>query len=77
MTEKITASKKQDPGKAIPGVSREQRISDEGLKRLEKQLQCGVNISEQVLNQWLMRYGKAARDLIEKYYDKDDKLSAE
>jgi len=77
MTEKITEGKKPDPGKAVPGVSREQRISDEGLKRLEKQLQCGVNISEQVLNQWLKRYGKAARDLIEKYHDKDDKLSAE
>jgi len=69
--------KKQAPGKPVPGVSREQRISDEGLKRLEKQLQCGVNISEQVLNQWLKRYGAAARNLIAKYRGKDGKLSAE
>jgi hypothetical protein len=66
---------KQSLGKAVPGVCREQRISDEGLKRLEKQLQCGVNISEQVLNQWLKRYGDDARDLIIKYRGKDDKLS--
>jgi hypothetical protein len=61
---------KQGTEKPVPGVSREQRISDEGLKRLEKQLQYGVNISEQVLNQWLKRYGNAARDLIIKYRGK-------
>jgi hypothetical protein len=32
-----------------PGVSREQRISDEGLQRLQKQLQSGVRISDRVL----------------------------
>jgi hypothetical protein len=68
---------KQGTEKAVPGVSREQRISDEGLRRLEKQLQCGVNISEQVLNQWLKRYGDDARDLIINYHGKDDKLSSE
>jgi len=50
-----------------PGVSREQRISDEGLTRLEKQLRSGINISDQVLAQWVKRYGDDARDLILKY----------
>ncbi len=52
-----------------PGVSREQRISDEGLKRLQKQLQSGVRISEPVLEQWVKRYGDgdAATDIIKKY----------
>ncbi len=50
-----------------PGVSREQRISDEGLKRLQKQLQSGVRISESVLEQWVKRYGDAATDIIKKY----------
>jgi hypothetical protein len=56
--------------KPLPGISREQRISDEGLMRLEKQLQSGVNISEQVLKQWVKRYGNDARDLITKYRGK-------
>jgi hypothetical protein len=47
-----------------PGVSREQRISDEGLQRLQKQLQSGVRISDMVLQQWIKRYGDAARDII-------------
>ncbi len=50
-----------------PGVSREQRISGEGLKRLQKQLQSGVRISEFVLQQWVKRYGEAAIDIIKKY----------
>ena len=50
-----------------PGVSREQRISDEGLLRLQKQLQSGVRISEQVLRQWVKRYGEAAELVIQKY----------
>jgi len=50
-----------------PGVSREQRISDEGLRRLQKQLQSGVRISEPVLQQWVKRYGDAAKDIIQKY----------
>ena len=50
-----------------PGVSREQRVSDEGLKRLQKQLQSGVRISEPVLQQWVKRYGDAARDIIQRY----------
>ena len=50
-----------------PGVSREKRISDEGLKRLEKQFSSGVKPSSIVLKQWIKRYGNAARDLIKKY----------
>jgi len=50
-----------------PGVSREQRISDEGLKRLEKQFNSGVKPSSMVLKQWIIRYGEPARDLIKKY----------
>lgn len=50
-----------------PGVSREQRISDEGLLRLQKQLQSGVRISDMVLQQWIKKYGDDARDVIERY----------
>jgi len=50
-----------------PGVSRENRISDEGLQRLQKQLQSGVRISDSVLQQWIKRYGDAARGIIEQY----------
>lgn len=58
---------KPGSGKSSPGISREQRISSEGLMRLEKQLQSGINISSQVLNQWIKRYGDEARDIIKKY----------
>jgi len=58
---------------ADPGVSREQRISEEGLKRLEKQLSLGVRINTDVLKQWVRRYGDAARKLLKKYdYEIDD-----
>ena len=50
-----------------PGISREQRISDEGLKRLEKQLKSGIKISSMVLQQWIKRYGDPARNIIAKY----------
>ena len=50
-----------------PGISREQRISDEGLKRLQKQFQSGVRISDAVLQQWIKRYGDAAREIIQRY----------
>ena len=56
-----------------PGVSREQRISDEGLLRLERQLREGRGISAMVLRQWVARYGKPAKDLLRKYdRDPDD-----
>lgn len=54
-------------GKSKPGVSREQRISNEGLARLEKQFQSGVKISDAVLQQWIKRYGDAAASIIRKY----------
>lgn len=57
---------------ADPGVSREERISDEGLARLEKQLELGIKVSEQVLQQWVRRYGDAARDLLKKYHREVD-----
>ena len=57
-----------------PGVRREQRISDEGLMRLEKQFQSGVNISTAVLRQWVKRYGEPARALIKKYEKFSDEL---
>ena len=47
-----------------PGVSRSDRLSDEGLTRLEKQLESGVNISSNVLAQWIKRYGDPAREII-------------
>jgi hypothetical protein len=47
-----------------PGVSRANRISGEGLARLEKQLRQGSQISDPVLTQWIRRYGKAAREAI-------------
>lgn len=53
--------------KPAPGVSRQHRLSDEGLTRLEKQLESGVNISNQVLAQWIKRYGDAARAIIKKH----------
>ena len=57
----------------IPGVSREQRISAEGLTRLEKHLKSGSKISKQVLQQWVKRYGDSAENLLKKYgYALDD-----
>lgn len=53
--------------KPVPGVSRQQRISDEGLARLEKQLQSGVKISSVVLQQWIKRYGDEARMLLKSH----------
>lgn len=59
--------------KPVPGVSREKRISDEGLARLEIQLQRGMKISSQVLQQWIKRYGEDARVLLNEYgYEFDD-----
>jgi hypothetical protein len=53
--------------KSRPGVSRSERISAEGLERLDKQLEAGVNISNAVLAQWIRRYGDAARKIIKKH----------
>ena len=53
--------------KPRPGISRENRIGEEGLARLERQLQRGSGISQQVLEQWVRRYGDTARKLIRAY----------
>lgn len=52
------------PRQPKPGISRTRRISDEGLARLEKQLQGSSPISDTVLTQWIRRYGDAARELV-------------
>ena len=51
----------------VPGVSRQARISPEGLERLEKLLDSGVNVSTEVLAQWIRRYGDPARSIIKKH----------
>jgi len=51
----------------VPGISRNQRVSAEGLTRLEKHLKLGNKISKQVLQQWIRRYGDDARNLLKKY----------
>lgn len=53
--------------KAKPGVSRAERISSEGLQRLEKQLAAGIKINPLVLAQWVKRYGDSAVQIIKKY----------
>ena len=50
-----------------PGVSRDNRLSDEGLDRLRRQLSSGIKISQPVLLQWIKRYGEAARTIIEQH----------
>lgn len=50
-----------------PGVSRDTRISVEGLDRLEKQLARGTKISVSVLTQWVKCYGEPAKDIIKRY----------
>ena len=50
-----------------PGVSREDRISDEGLQRLENHLQNGSRMNPMILKQWIKRHGEPARQLIKEY----------
>lgn len=50
-----------------PGVTRDERISAEGLQRLESHLKSGAKIGDAVLAQWIRRYGDAARELLKKY----------
>lgn len=59
-----------------PGVSRTDRISDEGLARLEAQLTRGAGISKVVLAQWIKRYGEPARELIKQHGRYDNELEA-
>jgi hypothetical protein len=53
--------------KPAPGISRDQRISEEGLQRLERQLRCGAQISDMVLAQWIKRYGAPVIALLQRY----------
>jgi arsenate reductase-like glutaredoxin family protein len=53
--------------KPRPGVSRADRITNEGLARLENHLARGMQINPQVLAQWIRRYGEPARALIRQY----------
>ncbi len=53
--------------KTTPGIERNNRIDDEGLERLQVQLQNGRKISQPVLNQWIKRYGDKAKILIAKH----------
>lgn len=50
--------------KSTPGVTREQRISNEGLVRLEMHLRAGTKINAQVLPQWVKRHGEDAGVLL-------------
>jgi hypothetical protein len=51
----------------IPGISRAERLSDEGLQRLENHLSLGTGMSESVLAQWIRRYGDPARAIIKRH----------
>lgn len=53
--------------KPVPGVSRKERTPNKSLRRLERQLKAGT-ISKPVLEQWLRRYGRAAKELIDTYW---------
>ncbi len=53
--------------KPLPGIARDNRIDEEGLRRLEQQLITGRRISQAVLDQWVKRYGEGANTIIEKY----------
>jgi len=55
----------------VPGVSHRDRIPDDGLLRLERQLRAGT-ISAVVLKQWVLRYGDAAKQLIDRYVPADN-----
>jgi hypothetical protein len=50
-----------------PGVSRREPLSGEGLARLQAHLECGSQISDAVLSQWIRRYGDAARTVIRQH----------
>ena len=60
--------------KPAPGVSRDERLSEEGLRRLENQLQRGSPMSRLVLAQWIKRYGEPAREIIKRYGRYDTEL---
>ena len=51
----------------VPGIARTGRLSEEGLKRLDKQLATGAEMNGQVLAQWIRKYGEPAREIIKKF----------
>jgi hypothetical protein len=53
--------------KPEPGITRESRISQEGLQRFERQLQSGAAMSDVVLAQWIKRYGAPVVALLQRY----------
>ncbi len=55
-----------------PGISRDKRIPDESLLRLEKQLKAGRKPSQQVLEQWVKKYGEPAQKIINTYHFKNN-----
>lgn len=55
------------PAAPVPGVSRDARISAAGLERLARHLAAGTNISDEVLAQWVRRYGEPARELLRRH----------
>jgi hypothetical protein len=59
-----------------PGVSRADRLSQEGLDRLDRQLTNAGQVSDVVLSQWIKRYGEPARALIRKHGRYHDELEA-
>jgi hypothetical protein len=60
----------------VPGVSRQERLSDEGLHRLEKHLASGARINVPVLAQWIRRYGEPAREIIKRHGQYSDALDS-
>jgi hypothetical protein len=50
-----------------PGVSRAERLSAEGLNRLERQLQSGAGMSDLILVQWIRRYGDPVREILKRH----------
>ncbi len=50
-----------------PGVGRDERISQEGLERLARQMQSGASMSDRVLAQWIRRYGESARRILREH----------
>jgi hypothetical protein len=62
------------PAAPAPGVSREARISADGLARLERHLEAGTNVSDPVLAQWIRRYGEPAREVLRRHGRYRDEL---
>jgi hypothetical protein len=65
-----------DTERPAPGVCRAERLSDEGLKRLDKQLARGSRVAPAVLGQWIRRYGEPARAIIKRHGQYSDELDS-